>query len=562
MPSSLCIVYVCAQDYIAGSVLSIHHVDTDPFQKFVSRLTGGRFRPRCRQTVTNQIEDRFRECQQQLKDLLAKLDYVCTTADCWTSRRRCFLGITVHWLDPVSLERKGCCLAVRQLLGRHTYDVLAKALESVNNEFQIGDKTCYTVTDSGSNFLKTFRHFGLDESDVEDFSSSRSSETLSTEADHNDLMFHEINDLLVPSSVSGDVPDDDEQVTYRLPSHLKCAAHLLNLVASADTAKLEGALKRISVQTFAKLTGLWNLQNRSPIASEKIKNALGVLLVTPGATRWNSVYDSVAKIQGIISVHEQEVKFDKLCDDLIKTRLLPAQKTFISEYVRVMAPVACGLDVLQGEKAVTFGYLVPTLLIIKSRLLELMSGTNLTVCQPLASLLLNAIDRRFAHVLCDAKAKLATVVSPQFKLDLTDSAIEKEELTNVLKTAVLNLHSQESQVASTQSSSSDGVEPSAESKGDFFAGLTAKRQRKTAIPNPCVAEVDNYLADPSNELSSLYKYPQIMKLYIKLNTGLPASAAVERLFSLGGRVFSPLRANMTSEHFEMLVFLRAFERGL
>jgi hypothetical protein len=128
---------------------------------------------------------------------------------------------------------------------------------------------------------------------------------------------------------------------------------------------------------------------------------------------------------------------------------------------------------------------------------------------------------------------------------------------------VFNLHAQESQVASTQSSSSDGGEPSWESKGDFFAGLTAKRQRKAAVPsNPCVTEVDNYLEDPSSELSSLFKYPNIFKLYVKLNTGLPASAAVERLFSLGGRVFTPLRTNMTSEHFEMLVFLRAFERGL
>jgi hypothetical protein len=56
--------------------------------------------------------------------------------------------------------------------------------------------------------------------------------------------------------------------------------------------------------------------------------------------------------------------------------------------------------------------------------------------------------------------------------------------------------------------------------------------------NPCVTEVDNYLEDPSSELSSLFKYPNIFKLYVKLNTGLPASAAVERLFSLGGRVFS------------------------
>jgi hypothetical protein len=201
---------------------------------------------------------------------------------------------------------------------------------------------------------------------------------------------------------------------------------------------------------------------------------------------------------------------------------------------------------------------------MKTRLQELMSGSNLTVCQPLASLLVNAIDRRFAHVLFDTKAKLAAVVSPQFKLDWTDSAVEKEELINVLKATVFNLHALESRFASTQSSSSDGGEPSWEAKGDFFAGLKAKRQRKAAVPssNPCVTEVDNYLEDPSSELSSLFKYPNIFKLYVKLNTGLPASAAVERLFSLGGRVFTPLRANMTSEHFEMLVFLRAFERGL
>jgi len=70
-------------------------------------------------------------------------------------------------------------------------------------------------------------------------------------------------------------------------------------------------------------------------------------------------------------------------------------------------------------------------------------------------------------------------------------------------------------------------------------------------------EVEKYLSDSSAEVSSLIQYPHIRKLYIQLNTGLPASAAVERLFSLGGRVFAPLRANLSSEHFEMMVFLRA-----
>ena len=62
--------------------------------------------------------------------------------------------------------------------------------------------------------------------------------------------------------------------------------------------------------------------------------------------------------------------------------------------------------------------------------------------------------------------------------------------------------------------------------------------------------------DSANSLESLDAYPHIKKMYVVLNTGLPASAACERLFSLGGRVFSPLRTSLSSVHFEMMVFLR------
>ena len=65
------------------------------------------------------------------------------------------------------------------------------------------------------------------------------------------------------------------------------------------------------------------------------------------------------------------------------------------------------------------------------------------------------------------------------------------------------------------------------------------------------------MKDASDSISSLSKYPSLKQLYIELNSTLPASAAVERLFSLGGKVFSPLRTRMTSEHFEMLMIMRS-----
>ena len=71
-------------------------------------------------------------------------------------------------------------------------------------------------------------------------------------------------------------------------------------------------------------------------------------------------------------------------------------------------------------------------------------------------------------------------------------------------------------------------------------------------------EINMYLADTDPMFNSVKMagFPTIRQIFIELNTGLPASAAVECLFSLSGRVFTPLRTAMSSYNFEMLMFLR------
>jgi len=77
----------------------------------------------------------------------------------------------------------------------------------------------------------------------------------------------------------------------------------------------------MSVQTFSKLTALWNKQNRSSLAADKVRESLGMLLPTPGDTRWNSVYDAVAKVNALLSVPEQKTKLDQLLDQMDIKRL-------------------------------------------------------------------------------------------------------------------------------------------------------------------------------------------------------------------------------------------------
>lgn len=64
--------------------------------------------------------------------------------------------MTCHWINPKTLERVSCLLAIKRLKGSHTYDVLAKAMESVYSDFNISDKVIYTTTDNASNFIKSF----------------------------------------------------------------------------------------------------------------------------------------------------------------------------------------------------------------------------------------------------------------------------------------------------------------------------------------------------------------------------------------------------------------------
>lgn len=113
----------------------------------------------CRQTLTSRVNKRYLAYKQKLKEVLQAVNYVCTTADLWTSRNKSYMGVTCHWIDPVTLERRSACLVIRRVIGSHTYDVIGKLLESIHSEFEIVDKIIVTITDSGANFLKAFREF-------------------------------------------------------------------------------------------------------------------------------------------------------------------------------------------------------------------------------------------------------------------------------------------------------------------------------------------------------------------------------------------------------------------
>jgi len=204
---------------------------------------------------------------------------------------------------------------------------------------------------------------------------------------------------------------------------------------------------------------------------------------------------------------------------------------------------------------VGFGYLVPTLTTMLNKLDKLQDRNlqtdrnALTICEPLVVALKAGIKKRFADVFSNDDAKLAAVLTPKFKLDWIDLDSEKLTISDMLKRHVTSVDQPSHSQAEV-----DPADPALPAD-DFFSDLAARRKRLQSLDKSC--DASKYLADASDSISSLSQYPRIKHLYVELNTSLPASAAVERLFSLGGKVFSPLRTRMSSKHFEMLVFMRS-----
>lgn len=90
---------------IVEGILPLRLVEQPAFVELITGLQPNRTiisRP----TLTRRIEDSATVVRGKLIDLLKEQSHVATTADCWSSHGKSFLGMTVHWIDSRTCERK------------------------------------------------------------------------------------------------------------------------------------------------------------------------------------------------------------------------------------------------------------------------------------------------------------------------------------------------------------------------------------------------------------------------------------------------------------------------
>jgi len=77
-----------------------------------------------------------------------------------------------------------------------------------------------------------------------------------------------------------------------------------------------------------------------------------------------------------------------------------------------------------------------------------------------------------------------------------------------------------------------------------------------AAVNNLKLQAINYLSEANSSLSSLQSYPSVQTVFVRYNTSLTSSAAVERLFSCAGLISTSRRNRLSDSTFEKLLMLK------
>ncbi|KAE9522193.1 hypothetical protein AGLY_017453 [Aphis glycines] len=134
-----------------------------------------------------------------------------------------------------------------------------------------------------------------------------------------------------------------------------------------------------------------------------------------------------------------------MCDELNVVRLTKSDIEWLEEYEIVMEPLAVCLDILQGEKFMYFGYLIPSISQLISQYENMKINKNFKCCRSLVDKTCFNVEKRFETQLTDSFLIIAAISHPFFKTDWIKNDVKREIAINQFKNAV-NEFSQSSNV--------------------------------------------------------------------------------------------------------------------
>lgn len=218
-----------------------------------------------------------------------------------------------------------------------------------------------------------------------------------------------------------------------------------------------------------------------------------------------------------------------------------------------MQPVAVSLDRLQGKKDCGQGYIFPTLNSMKHRMA---SNEGTGIMKDYEDVMMKVITKRFKNYFeinnRNRDLVVATVSEPRFKTTFIEREYDRNIARLMLLKECFELNG-EPQTEDDQNS----VPNENNLDDDFYVSFSgASIDKRISTDQNVELEVSRYIGDHRKDKSILIEYPNVKNVFLKFNTTLPASAAIERVFSQSSLIFTPRRNRIPPENFERTLLLK------
>uniref|UniRef100_A0A4W5K373 HAT C-terminal dimerisation domain-containing protein n=1 Tax=Hucho hucho TaxID=62062 RepID=A0A4W5K373_9TELE len=488
-------------DLVIDCNLPLSILENKSFRHFLS-VIDSKYSPVCRRTLTSKVENLATERRSKLKTQLSNTDHVSVTVDIWSDRKmRGFLGVTVHCMekDGERIQLKSNLLACDCFKGPHIAERICEQFEAICGEYSIKDKLDYIISDNAANMRKAFTVcFPIEQEEVHD----------EDHLDDPELW----NDLTLEDQQTVDAAIAKKQ-------RLQCFAHTLQLVVG-------DGLKETKVMTpsLSKLSKISSLLHTSTTFKEVFEAEFGERGIPAAVnTRWNS---TLRQVKAVIQC--DHLKLSHVLEKSGHNELLFTVREWnkLNELVDILKPFGEATDMTQGEKIVTISSVVPSVLSLNHHLEQR---------KPQVHFLSDGVTAPFS----DPVYLKAAALDPAFSLMWVEH--------HVLQAVPLV----------------DWEEREYHSLGQeegLFAAY-CKRQKKAVGTTPAL-QLSHYLDLCEGQNALLFwamnrkALPSLSRVAIRVLAVPASSASVERVFSHGGIILRPHRAQMTDRLLSNLVFCK------
>lgn len=393
------------RDLVIGCCLPLSIVDKGHFRNFLE-IMDNKYTSISRKTVSEKrIPVLVKKVKKNILEELETQLSVSLTADLWSDHRlRSFLGVTAQ----VCSYSKGFyalqsyLLDCRLFTGRHTGEQIACAFEEIMEEYGIHQKINYIITDSAAIMKCAFKvqmpqqHSDYSEGEEENLD--------------NEHLWEDMNSK------------GDTELPWSTGERLSCFSHSLPLVVNDGTKEV----RNISL-AIAKTSRFTKLLHNSSQFKDKFEAMFGTDKTVPAAntTCWNNTYKN---IQALTSLDHKALT--EICSKDYENLMFTAREwNQLKELTAILEPLSEATDLTEGEKSVTIGMVVPTVLDLNTHLLKM--EETLIHCLPLVRAPRESLVKRcygiFMTTNMSKKSEkeepfshnvyfLATMLDPQFGL--------------------------------------------------------------------------------------------------------------------------------------------------